>query len=87
MPRHIHVHLHDAATGIKRPPSSVIKPTPNAPHNPPKNTSGIKPVKASAGVIKSAPHAAVKGVHLLTKGVEGLNKAIRKTGEISESKI
>jgi len=78
MARHIHVHLHDA-----KPPSSVIKPTPNAPHNPPKNLSGIKPAKAAASVIKPVKG----GLNVATKGVNLINKTLRKAGELSESKI
>ena len=93
MAKHIHVHLHDAAMPSSTPkapprtPSGVIRPTSGAPKNPPKNKTPIKPTRAASSVIKGAPHAAVKGVHLVTKGAEGLNEGIRKVGELSESKI
>ena len=126
MPRHIHVHLHDAvpvvlrdagtsegakkaaqtrksgggslgavhaagqakvAASTKAPPSTVIKPISNAPHNPPKNTAPIKPARAASSVIKSVPHTAAKGIHLATKSVEGLREGIKKAYELSESKI
>lgn len=96
---HVHLHSHGTSaspaadaplstkapsTTPKRPPSTVIKPSPQSPHNPPRPKAPIKPMKP-AGVIKaqqgtahapSAPKvgAGVKAVRGVTKLVNVANK-------------
>jgi hypothetical protein len=70
------------STTPKRPPSTVIKPAPQAPHKPPRpGQAKVKPMKP-AGVIKGqiaprvagAVNTATKGVGLAERAVRGINR-------------
>lgn len=76
------------STTPKRPPTTVIKPQPQAPHNPPRPKGPIAPMKP-AGVIKSQsttpPHVpGVPGVKVATRTVHGVQKLLQTANRVAQ---